>query len=126
MDLIAVVCLWNDDLKHQIMKITNQCDFPFFIRALSDKQQFWFACVWMSMFTGSYFQENPNQDLDVFFQKADKIISNMPDLFNDRVFMQAHGLLWKYGFKKFFNNIHYVVDIAKLLKKEDLNNNIND
>lgn len=126
MNLIEIVCFWDQKLEYKIQEIVEQNDFPFFIRALATKQQFWYACVWMSMFTNEYFQKNPMQDLELYFQKADKVISNMPDLFNDRIYMQAHGLLWKYGFKRFFNNIHHAVYIAEMLTKQKTNDNIND
>ena len=126
MNIAAVVCLWNDEMKQNIESIVQQNDFPLFIRLLANKQHFWYACVWMSMFTGEYYQQNPTCDLEVFFKKADKVIANMPDLFNDQVMMQAHWLLYKFGFKKFFNNIHHVVAIANMLTDFQKNDNIND
>lgn len=120
MDIASVILYWDQKLICLIEKIIQENDFPFFVRILCNKQQFWYACLWMSMMTGEYFNQHPNANLEEYFVKADKIIANMPDLFNDRLQMQAHGLLWQYGFKKFFNNIHYVVEIAKLLDSNEL------
>lgn len=117
MNMPQIVFLWNKKIIDDIKIILEQCDFPLFIRLLAVKQQFWYACIWMSMFTQQYFKEYPNQNLNVFFKKADKVIARMPDLFNDKLYMEAHGLLWKYGFRKFFENIHYAISIACLLEK---------
>lgn len=125
MNIAILVCLWNKNIQSKVRKIINECDFPLFIRLLADKRQFWYACVWMSTFTNDYFQKFPNQDLEQFFKKADKSIASMPDLFKDKLYMQAHGLLWKFGFKKFFNNIHYAIEIIKLLQPQFKNDDIN-
>ena len=118
MNMVQVVLSWNQYYSEILKQLIKQNNFNRFIKQLAYKQQFWYANIWMCVFTEQYYKLHPKSSHQEYLRYADHAISSLPDLFNDRLKMQAHGLLWKYKFKMFFDNINATVYLLSLFSEQ--------
>ena len=118
--MITLIYQWDkhvqDIIKQQVK--SKQYKYPLFIKKLAFKKHFWFANIWMSVFTEQFIKTYPTSNLNGFFKFADKAIANYPDLWNDQLYMYAHQLLWQYGFKCFYVNIHHTVHLLNKISEK--------
>lgn len=115
MNTIEIVCNWSDELIKKIEIELKENNFSNFIKNNATKQQFWYAYTWYFLFFQHFFDNFPKKDLKDFFREGNQIISSMPDLFNDKLFMQAHGLLWFYKFETFYECSIEMMRLSSLL-----------
>ena len=118
--MVDIIHSWDDNvvkiIKQQLK--SKQYKYPLFLKKLAVRRQFWFANIWMSVFTEQFTKTYPTNNLNGFFKFADKAIASLPDLFNDELYMLAHGLLWENGFKIFYINIHHTVHLMQKVSQK--------